>query len=139
MTEHNFTQEMKDIFAKYPVVEKTIPKPVTKIGKELLHAIKIAIEKPNEIWYNIHVRKTNGTLDKPVMWNLLAHDTGHSKKDRIRGADWHVNHFFKASEAVNPNTDETECTYYEKVRQDGYNSGLYDNEGPIIKETDSDN
>lgn len=119
----DFSGMLYDIFHKNPV-PKTKMK--TTVGKELELAIKKAIPQKDVI-FNIHRRTTNGRVNQPVMWNI----------ETEKNADWLVNKFFKASEKVDEDTGKTECTYYEKVRQDGHKAGIYDNDCPITKEDDN--
>ena len=115
----DFSLQLTKIFDKHRNPKCTI------VSKDLREAIKRAIPQKGVI-FSIHRRTTNGRVDKPVMWGIEL------EKD----ADWLVNKFFKASEVVNEETGKTECTYYEKVREDGYKAGIYDNDCAITKEND---
>lgn len=85
--------------------------------KDSFRVIKVP-EKDTKL-YNVHKRSTNGRLDVPVMWGL-------EEKDTI------ADPIFKTRTVYNRSLGIKECVFYEKVRQDGYMSGLYDNEKPLL-------
>lgn len=122
----DFQKELSDIF-KRSWDDTPKRKPKTVVGKELEQALAKAIKSAIPVWYNIHKRSLPVGLDKPVAWNFT----------KLQGIEF-INTRLKATEYIDENTGKPVVIYYDLVRQDGYKSGIYDNDRPIIRE-DKDN
>jgi hypothetical protein len=83
--------------------------------------------KPNKVvpnvLYNIHKRSLPIGEDKPVVFNLNERDADNWIKQKL-----------KPKLIENQITGKKKAYYYDKVRQDGHKSGLFDNDVPLIKE-----
>jgi len=120
----DFQKELADIFNRNPVPKR---KPKTVVGVELEKALKKALESTIPKLYNIHKRSLPVGLDKPVAWHFT----------RLQAIEF-IEKRLKAKEYIDEHTNRPIVIYYDIVRQDGYKSGIYDNDSDIVK-GDKDN
>ena len=115
----DFEKKLQDIFNKYPMEQRKHLSPKKGIEKE----IQVVIENLSKHNWRIHKRSLPVGLDQPIMFNL-SEDEANKYIKRLKP---------KLVE-YNEETGQRTVHYYDKVRNDGYLSGVYDNTGEIIKE-----
>lgn len=121
MSSKDFQKKLHEVFTKYqlnatkPVSgdeeQSASKEPVAelKVNEQLLDEISRIVIGP---LYNIHKRSLPVGLDKPIIWNLSEAEANKWKdklKPKLIDEEKRIVH------------------YYDKVRQDGHKSGVYDN------------
>jgi uncharacterized protein (UPF0218 family) len=113
--------EMMDFSAELARRIKEFEEP--KQEPEKKHATKEKQKQTGPL-YNIHKRSLPVGVDQPVVFSVSEEEANRT-----------IKHSLKPVLKIDNQTDKRTVTYYDKVKQDGKEHDVYENDGEITKES----